>query len=333
MLRARLSRLSTRFYAIVAIALLLTAGLSQVLLSLATGNAYAMRELYLSDVTGTAMSILTDLEHQVDGGILTREDAQSEAKRILNTLSFGNAGYFYTFDHDLNIVVLPVKPEWVGTNKSDFEDVNGLKIYQELRDVSLENGAGAVTYHFIRPGSETPEAKIGCAANFAPWNWIVGTGSYVSDIEAELAYLQRISIASLLATLAIMAVASTAVVRSVTAPITALIERMIGMREGDHDSDVPHTGSTGEIGQMAQSIDVFRVGLVERTHSRPNEPKPTRNLVGNGRQHSGKGWNRRRHTPAKPSNAATKRYVARPNATRSARRPRPSGNAIVRSRP
>ena len=51
MLKDRLSSLSTRIYAIVAIAMVLTTITSQVLLSLAVDNAYKMRDLHLADVT------------------------------------------------------------------------------------------------------------------------------------------------------------------------------------------------------------------------------------------------------------------------------------------
>jgi methyl-accepting chemotaxis protein len=53
-------------------------------------------------------------------------------------------------------------------------------------------------------------------------------------------------------------------VRSVTGPLGALIARMKGMRADDIETPVPHVTGSGEIGQMARSIEVFREGLVER---------------------------------------------------------------------
>ncbi|PRY24145.1 methyl-accepting chemotaxis sensory transducer with Cache sensor [Aliiruegeria haliotis] len=264
MIRARLSKLSTRFYAIVALATLLTAVLSETLLSLAVENAYRMRHNHLGDVVAATVSLLADLEEQVVSGELTRADAQAEAKRILNTIRFGDSGYFFTFDHDLNILVLPVKQEWVGTNKAGYEDANGLKLYQELRDVAVRDGAGAVSYQFIKPGSSVAEEKIGFAQNFEPWGWIVGTGSYVSDIRAELATLRNISNAVLGGSLLVLLVLSTVLVRSVAKPLNGLVERMMSMREGNYDAPVPSIGARGEIGDMARTIDVFRQALQER---------------------------------------------------------------------
>ena len=55
----RLWGISARIYAIVALALLSIVVLSEMLLHFAVKNAYEMREQHLSDVTDTAISILS----------------------------------------------------------------------------------------------------------------------------------------------------------------------------------------------------------------------------------------------------------------------------------
>ncbi|MEM8569803.1 MAG: methyl-accepting chemotaxis protein [Pseudomonadota bacterium] len=264
MLKARLSSLSTKISAIVAIAVFLMAVLAYTLLSQAVSNAYDLREHHLSDVVETAVSVLDDLQDQVAEGSMSLEEAQAEGARILTALSFDGEGYFYAFDHNLNILVLPPKPEWVGTNKASFEDAYGVRLYKELRDVAVENGSGMVEYHFIKPNSDTPELKLGFAYNFAPWGWIVGTGSYVSDIQAILSSLRLMSLGLLVGSLMALLILSTLLARSVTAPIQALIRRMAGMKEGDISAAVPHISAGGEIGDMARSIETFRLAMEER---------------------------------------------------------------------
>ncbi|PRY24366.1 methyl-accepting chemotaxis sensory transducer with Cache sensor [Aliiruegeria haliotis] len=263
MLQKSLSRLSTRFYAIVVLATVLTAILAQTLLSLALDNAYATREHHLSDVVETAVGVLGDLDAQVRDGILTQQEARSEGQRILTELRYGEAGYFYVFDHDLNIVAHPFLPDLVGTNQADYEDAEGLKVYKELREIALKDGSGMLEYFFTKPGSDTPEAKLGFVTNYDNWNWIIGTGSYTGDIRAELSQLRLISIYVLGAGILVLIVASTLLVRSVTKPITAIVVRMQEMQAGNLASPVPFTDGKSEIGQMARSIDAFREGLVE----------------------------------------------------------------------
>ncbi|NDR56485.1 HAMP domain-containing protein [Pseudoruegeria sp. M32A2M] len=240
--------------------------LAYALLNLAVENAYEMRNLHLRDVSETAVSVLEDLEKEVTAGRMSRQEAQAEGHRLLSELRYGESGYFFAFDSNHVIKVLPTKPEWVGKDKSDVKDVNGVPIYVELVKVALKDGKGSLIYHFTKPDSDVAEAKIGYVVHFEPWDWIVGTGSYVADIEADLALLNKVSLAVLGISLLVLLVCSGLVVRSVTAPLSALIKRMAGMCDGDHETDVPHTAARGEIGQMARSIDVFRHALVERTH-------------------------------------------------------------------
>ncbi|RYH10172.1 methyl-accepting chemotaxis protein [Tropicimonas sp. IMCC6043] len=263
-LPARLHKLSTRFYMIVLVATVLMAILSETLLSLAVDNAYEMRDLHLSDVTESAVSILDTLESQVQDGTLTREEAMQEGAWHLNQLRYGTSGYFFAYDGNGIARAHGSKPEVIGTDQSGMTDVHGTEIVRGLLDIAMSQGKGSMVYYYTKPGSDVPLAKIGFVVSFAPWNWMVGTGSYIEYIEADLAHLRRISLAVLVVSLAIMVVASTFVVRSVTVPLNQLIRRMLDMREGDHVSKVPQIDARGEIGEMARSIEIFRTGLVER---------------------------------------------------------------------
>ncbi|MEJ1999848.1 MAG: methyl-accepting chemotaxis protein [Maritimibacter sp.] len=264
MLKKALSSLSARFYAIVALAVLMTAILSWVLVNLAVDNAYAMREKHLSDVTDTAVSVLAELEAQVADGSMTRDEAMAEGRRRLTDLSFGDSGYFYVFDTDNIYQVHPSHPEWIGTDQSDYQDVKGLYLFQEMTKLAKTEGSGAITYYFTRPDSDVPEAKLGYVKLFEPWNWIVGTGSYVNDIQADLAHLWLISRLILGGSLIVLVLISTLSIRSVTKPLSALRLRMQSLAEGEIEAEVPHLNNRSEIGGMARTVAIFRDALTER---------------------------------------------------------------------
>ena len=228
---AILMRLSTRIYAVVALATVLTAILTKVLLNQAVTNAYQMREIHLSDVVQTSISLLENLAKKVDAGQLELADAQAQANRQLTKLRYGETGYFYSFDEDMNVLSHGAKDTMVGTNQAAFEDINGLKVFVALRDVAVQNGAGLVTYEFSKPGTDIPETKLGYVVHFKPWGWIVGSGSYVSDIQENLGHLRYISSLALAIILIVLVVSSALLVRSVTSPLNALIRRMKGMRK------------------------------------------------------------------------------------------------------
>ena len=145
MLRKSLSSLSTRFYAIVALAIATSAILATILLSLAIENAYEMRDLHLSDVTESAVSILEDLNTQVEEGKLTLEEAQAEGQRLLSAIRYGDSGYIFAYDGNHIARVYPIKPDWIGTDKSDLQDVNGVYLIQELVKIAKTQAAARLS--------------------------------------------------------------------------------------------------------------------------------------------------------------------------------------------
>ena len=207
------------------------------------------------------VSVLANLEEQVQAGSLTREQAQVLGKEHIELVRFGESGYFFAFDTNDVMVAHAVAKQMIGKDQSNYEDVNGLRLYAEFNRLIEADGAGAVIYHFNKPGSEVQEAKMGYVKHFAPWGWTVVTGAYVSDIDAELSVMRWTAIASLLVSLVVLAIGATIITRSVTKPVNALKGRMHSMAEGDTVSDIPATENRSEIGDMARTLEVFRKAL------------------------------------------------------------------------
>ena len=256
-----LFRLPVRIYALAGLAVGLAALLNFVLLSRSVENAYEMREKELSSVTDVMISALSDLDQQVQAGTLTLEEAQEQGKIQLEMLRFGTAGYFFAFDENNVMRAHAVAKSLIGNVQTDFEDVNGVRVFEEFNKVIKAAGAGSVIYHFNKPDSDIQQAKMGYVKAFAPWGWIIGTGAYVEDIEAELSIMRMTALVSLVISLAVLAIGATVITRSVTKPVNALKHRMHTMADGDTDTAIPATGNKSEIGDMARTLDIFRQSL------------------------------------------------------------------------
>lgn len=145
-------------------------------------------------------------------------------------------------------------PQWVGTNQSDYADFYGTKVFQEMKAIVDAEGSGALIYYFKKPETNEAEEKIGFVREFPAWGWIVGTGSYVSDIKAQLAHLRRLGMIANGASLVLLLLVSTFLARSVTRPMGQMNARMQGLAEGDTDTPVPYTAAHSEIGAMARAL-------------------------------------------------------------------------------
>jgi len=101
---------------------------------------------------------------------------------------FQGRGYYFIDDMDGNCILLPTAQRLEGTSLIDNRDDAGRYIMRELiRAVSTPDKAGFVRYSWYSPGiSDRMDDKIAYARQFRPFNWLIGTGDYVSAVEAGL---------------------------------------------------------------------------------------------------------------------------------------------------
>lgn len=246
------------------LAVVLAVALTFMLLSQSVQNAYDTREKKLQEFVELATGQLSVLQAQVEQGSLTLDEAKSLGRERLNTMRYGTAGYYFAMDLDYIMQVLPTKPELIGAYRRDIEDVNGFRLYEEMGNIARTTGDGSLMYHFHKPGTDEIEAKMSYVDLFEPWGWIVGTGAYVSDIDADLASMRMQALVILAVSLGVLLLAATAITRGITGPVNRLKARMAELADGDTDGDIPATDSKSEIGDMARKVEIFRESLIRQ---------------------------------------------------------------------
>ncbi|WP_411194497.1 methyl-accepting chemotaxis protein [Rhodopseudomonas sp. BAL398] len=221
------------------------------------------KEIELKHMTELALSILKQ-EHASEGDGVTAAEAQKRAASKLAALRYGNNDYFFVTDMQSRMVMHPIAPKLNGTDQSASKDTNGKLLFVEIADTVRRNGSGYVDYFWAKPGSDRPAPKLSYVAGFAPWGWIVGTGVYIDDLEAQTwAATQRSLIASAIVLL-ITLLASVVMARRITGPIVAMTGAMKDLAGGRIDITVPGMGRSDEIGQMAEAVEVFKINAVAR---------------------------------------------------------------------
>jgi len=144
------------------------------------------RKTLLKEVAAPLVIALDALRAAADSGELTMDEAQSRAKDMLRSVRFGNDDYFFTYNRDLTAIAHPDE-RFEGRNLTDLQDADGVYVLQEIRDVALNEGSGYVNYRWERLDGAEPSPKIGYVFHYEPWDWIIGTGVYVDDIDADVA--------------------------------------------------------------------------------------------------------------------------------------------------
>jgi len=128
-------------------------------------------------------------EHIYRDENLSPQEAQTLVKQVLTNMRFGTDGYFYAYQYDGTALTVPGQEWRVGKNWIDLEDRNGVKLIQGLLE-KAQAGGGYLDYVFNQPskGGEVGK-KIGYSRALDDWQWMIGTGVYIDDIDQEISIL------------------------------------------------------------------------------------------------------------------------------------------------
>ncbi len=132
-----------------------------------------------------------------------RDDAatRAEALRRLAALDYGDDGYFYVYDLNGLSLMHSRQPELVGQNLWEMRDSHGRYTIQDLIHGATRSGGGYVEYEWRKPSTAQMTPKLGYVTALPRWNWMVGTGLYLDDIESTMNALDRQLNANVTATL------------------------------------------------------------------------------------------------------------------------------------
>jgi signal-transduction protein with cAMP-binding, CBS, and nucleotidyltransferase domain/predicted metal-dependent phosphoesterase TrpH len=151
------------------------------------------REL-IQELTSSAWSILASYESDEQSGELSREEAQSLALARVESLRYGPEGkdYFWIQDLQPQMLMHPYRPDLNGTDVSSFTDARGVRIFVEFANLVQRDGEGYINY--VWQWKDDPsrlEPKESYVKGFTPWDWVIGTGIYTDDVNAEIARIER----------------------------------------------------------------------------------------------------------------------------------------------
>ena len=94
-----------------------------------------------------------------------------------------HSGYFFAYDFDGVRINVPTNKAQNGKNLIDLVDPKGVRFIEGLTKVA-RNGGGFVEYHFDKPGKGV-QPKLSYSAPIPGTDFLIGTGIYIDDVEAE----------------------------------------------------------------------------------------------------------------------------------------------------
>ncbi len=130
---------------------------------------------------------IIEKQYKMYQGKKSNQEIKEIIKTIVNQTRYGESGYFWINDMSATMVEHPIKPSLNHKNLAEFKDKNGKKIFTEfVNAVKVGNGSGFVDYVWPKPGFDEVQPKVSYVKLFKPFNWVIGTGAYVSDVSSKM---------------------------------------------------------------------------------------------------------------------------------------------------
>jgi methyl-accepting chemotaxis protein len=221
----------------------------------------AARKAGLKNLVDATVAQATYLAGEAQAGRLSQEEAQSRAKQLIGAVRFEGNNYLFVHSPDHRFLVLPVDTQ--------LQDLPFEKLAQDKQTVILAlwdaSGApqgGHYDYRWPKLGQDGLFAKTAYARRVPDWNWVVGSGVYLDDIEREMGTLAWIlqSASCLVAGLVLLL----AIQRS-----RAMVRPLRHFVEGLRDSDLTRRleiDTKDEIGQAAEAFNTYNAAMADTVH-------------------------------------------------------------------
>jgi signal transduction histidine kinase/ActR/RegA family two-component response regulator len=214
------------------------------------------RERALHNVVDAAMSTVKLYYNQERAGLLTHQQAQEQAKSALRAIKYdGGDGYMFIQDFD-GVSVINIYRTAEGKNRLNLHDKDG--IYPVRKQIDAAKAGGGFVFYSQPLGPRAGERRMCYVAPFKPWRWAVGSGAYISDIDAIFWGVAKEQAIIALAALILACAMVFLIARSISRPLATITTSMAKLANGDLDIDVPFVRLTNEFGALGSALQVFK---------------------------------------------------------------------------
>ncbi|MGK0289996.1 MAG: methyl-accepting chemotaxis protein [bacterium] len=145
--------------------------------------------LSIKNTTQVAASFTSSI-YQLKG--YTQQEKLKLARTLVGSVRYGKAGYFFVYEEGTGKTL-------IHGGKKSLEDTfqwnllvkdTGQYLVRELDQVA-KNGTMFLNYKYSKPGSDTPQPKLGSAFMVPGQKMWIGTGTYIDQIEHEKMVLRK----------------------------------------------------------------------------------------------------------------------------------------------
>jgi methyl-accepting chemotaxis protein len=242
---------------------------------LARESLYEAQKSNMKNITVAVASIFEYFDKQVRDGRLTLTEAQENAREQVRDIRYdkenkalSGGNYFWIDDTDGNNILHPITPQIEGKNRIGARDANNKEHIRAIIESGMRGG-DFTEFYYEKPGEKEGKPKVGYSIEYKPWKWVVGTGFWTEDWNAEIdsymAVLQEQShellnksiltaSAGFAALLAVMLILAFLYTGKFVRPIARLCRASEEMANGNLGISIGDDGGKDEIAVLGKSM-------------------------------------------------------------------------------
>ncbi|MCS7215571.1 MAG: Cache 3/Cache 2 fusion domain-containing protein [Thermodesulfovibrio sp.] len=175
-------------------------------------------------------------------------------KDFIRSIKVGKTGYMYVLDtSEKNKGTLIVHPALEGKNIIDSKDAKGKEFIKEM----IEKKEGLIYYPWKNPNETFAREKVVAYTHYPAWNWLIGSGSYLEDISAEVIPVRNIMWAVNISASIVVSLLILFVTQRALKPLPDMAKKLEEVAKGDFSKigfGKGYRNRKDEIGFIARSI-------------------------------------------------------------------------------
>lgn len=166
------------------------------ILPLVEDSMVGQKQQMLKELTSTAVSVVDRYVTMEGEGVLTLDEAQRKAALDIKSMRYGpeNKDYFFITDMHPRMIMHPYRSDLTNQDLTHYyenEKSSEFPIFVELTKLVETSHEGYLEYLWQWKDDATITApKMTYVEGVEEWQWIVGTGVYLEDVQQEIDRLE-----------------------------------------------------------------------------------------------------------------------------------------------
>ena len=105
----------------------------------------------------------------------------------ISSIRFDKHGYFWIYDTNHVLISDPFREDFIGQNEADLITQTGEYLIRDFVSNAISTDeATFVEFSWPKPNEKEYSQKIGYVKYFEKWNWVIGSGLYIDDIQESI---------------------------------------------------------------------------------------------------------------------------------------------------